>query len=112
MDHVEVDGLRIAYERAGRGDASVLGHGYVGDGRSSWHRRIEALSDDFTVVAWDARGTGRSSDPPDSFGLHGYADCLAAFIDRLGLERTHVAAVSFCWALAIEQAVRLSEFTP
>ncbi len=85
MDQAEVDGLRIAYERAGQGEPLVLVHGYVGDGRSCWRRQMEALSDEFTVVAWDAPGTGRSSDPPESFGMHGYADCLAAFIDRLGL---------------------------
>jgi pimeloyl-ACP methyl ester carboxylesterase len=102
MDQVEVDGLRIAYERAGEGEPLVLVHGYVGDGQSCWRRQMEALSDEFTVVAWDAPGTGRSSDPPESFGMHGYADCLAAFIDRLGLGRVHVAGVSFGGALAIE----------
>jgi pimeloyl-ACP methyl ester carboxylesterase len=32
MKTVEVDGLRIAYERAGDGPPLVLLHGYVGDG--------------------------------------------------------------------------------
>ncbi len=147
MDQVEVGGLRIAYERAGQGEPLILVHGYVGDGRSCWRRQVEALSDEFTVVAWDAPGTGRSSDPPEFFGMQGYADCLAAFIDRLGLGRTHVAGLSFGGALAIglvdrhprvprslvlasayagwagslpvdvaeerlQQALRLSEFTP
>lgn len=35
MDMVEVDGLRIAYERAGTGPALVLLHGYVADGRTT-----------------------------------------------------------------------------
>jgi pimeloyl-ACP methyl ester carboxylesterase len=35
------------------------------------------LSDEFTVVAWDVPGAGRSSDPPDSFTLPDYAECLA-----------------------------------
>jgi pimeloyl-ACP methyl ester carboxylesterase len=102
MDHVDVGGLQIAYERAGQGDPLVLVHGYVGDGRSCWRRQMEALSDEFTVVAWDAPGTGRSSDPPEFFGMHGYADCLAGFIDRLGLGRTHLAGLSFGGALAID----------
>ena len=106
MDQVEVDGLRIAYERAGHGPPLVLVHGYVGDGRSCWHRQIEALSDEFTVVAWDAPGAGRSSDPPERFGMAGYADCLAGFIDRLGLGQTHVAGLSFGGALAVELSAR------
>jgi pimeloyl-ACP methyl ester carboxylesterase len=102
MDQVEVAGLRIVYERAGDGPPLVLLHGYVGDGVTNWRRQIEGLSDDFTVVAWDAPGTGRSSDPPESFGMAGYADCLAGFVAGLGLERPHVAGLSFGAALALE----------
>jgi pimeloyl-ACP methyl ester carboxylesterase len=102
MEMIEVDGLRIAYERAGAGPPLVLLHGYVGDGTTTWRPQIEGLSDEFTVVAWDAPGAGRSSDPPESFGLAGYADCLARFVDRLGLEKPHVAGLSFGGALALE----------
>jgi pimeloyl-ACP methyl ester carboxylesterase len=77
-------------------------HGYVGDGPTTWRHQIAAFSDEFTVVAWDAPGAGRSSDPPDGFGMAGYADCLAGFIARLGLERPHVAGLSFGGALALE----------
>jgi pimeloyl-ACP methyl ester carboxylesterase len=98
---VEVDGLRVAYERAGTGPPLVLLHGYVGDGPTLWRRQLDELSDEFTVVAWDAPGAGGSSDPPESFGMAGYADCLAGFVERLGLERPHVAGLSFGGALAL-----------
>jgi pimeloyl-ACP methyl ester carboxylesterase len=100
MDIVEVDGLHIAYERAGSGPSLVLLHGYVGDGPTTWRRQIEALCDDFTVVAWDAPRVGRSSDPPERFGLAGYADCLARFVERLGLQAPHIG-LSFGGALAL-----------
>lgn len=45
---------------------------------------------------------GRSSDPPETLGMAGYADCLAGFISQLGLERPHLAGLSFGGALAIE----------
>lgn len=102
METIEVEGLRIAYERAGSGPPLVLLHGYVGDGPTTWRPQLEVLSDEFTVVAWDAPGSGRSSDPPDSFGLDGYADCLAGFIDRLGLGKPHVAGLSFGGSLALK----------
>ena len=54
------------------------------------------------MVAWDAPGCGRSSDPPETFGMPEYADCLAAFIDALGLERPHVLGLSFGAVLALE----------
>ena len=101
MEMVEVDGLQIAYERAGSGPALVLLHGYVGDGPTTWRRQLDALSDEFTVVAWDAPGAGRSTDPPERFGLDGYADCLAGFVEKLGLSTVRVAELSFGGILAL-----------
>jgi pimeloyl-ACP methyl ester carboxylesterase len=101
MDTVEVGGLHIAYERAGSGPLLVLLHGYVGDGSATWRRQLDALSDEFTVVAWDAPGAGRSSDPPESFGLDGYADCLAGFLEHLGYEAAHIAGLSFGGIVAL-----------
>jgi pimeloyl-ACP methyl ester carboxylesterase len=102
MSMVEVDGYRVAYERVGAGPPLLLLHGYVGDGASTWWPQLDALSDDFTVIAWDAPGAGRSSDPPERFGMAGYAHCLARFVDRLAVDKPHVVGLSFGGALAIE----------
>lgn len=67
-----------------------------------WRLQLDGLAADFTVVAWDAPGCGGSFDPPDDFGLEGYADSLAAFIGRLGLDTPHVVGLSFGSALALE----------
>jgi pimeloyl-ACP methyl ester carboxylesterase len=101
METVEVDGFQIAYERAGSGPALVLLHGYVGDGPTTWRRQLDGLSDEFTVVAWDAPGSGRSTDPPERFGLDGYAGCLAGFLAKLGLDTAYVAGLSFGAILAL-----------
>jgi pimeloyl-ACP methyl ester carboxylesterase len=101
VDHIDVEGLRIAYERAGAGQPLVLLHGYVGDGRSTWRHQIDELSRDFTVVAWDAPGAGMSSDPPEHWGMAGYADCLAAFLHAIGVVRANVAGLSFGGSLAL-----------
>jgi pimeloyl-ACP methyl ester carboxylesterase len=106
MEMVEVGGHRIGYERVGDGPPVVLLHGYVADGPTTWRSQLEGLAGEFTLIAWDAPGAGRSSDPPETFGMAGYADCLAGFITELGLERPHVAGLSFGGALAIELARR------
>ena len=85
MREIEVDGLQITYERAGTGPPLVLLHGYVGDGPATWRHQLDGLRDDFTLIAWNAPGAGGSSDPPESFGMAGYADALAGFIAALGL---------------------------
>ena len=101
MDEIEVEGHRIAYERSGGGPPIVLLHGWPTDSRE-WRRQIDGLSDEFTVVAWDAPGAGRSSDPPESFRLPDWADCLAGFIEALGLGPSHVGGLSWGGGLAIE----------
>ena len=101
MQDETVRGLRIAYERAGTGPPLVLLHGFVGDSRE-WRHQIDVLSEEFTVVAWDAPGAGGSDDPPASFGMADYADCLAELIRALHLERPHIAGLSFGGALALE----------
>jgi pimeloyl-ACP methyl ester carboxylesterase len=102
MEQVDVDGLRIAYERAGSGPAVVLVHGFIGDGRSTWSAQLDELSDEFTVVAWDAPGAGRSSLPPASFRVADYAGCLAGFVRTLRLHQPHVVGLSFGGIVALE----------
>jgi pimeloyl-ACP methyl ester carboxylesterase len=91
---VEANGLEIAYERVGEGPPLVFVHGAAEDGRV-WRGQLAALADEFTVVAWDEPGAGRSADLPAGFGLVDYANCLAALIDGLGLAPAHVAGLSW-----------------
>lgn len=101
VDSVEVDGLTIAYQRAGVGPPIVLMHGFVGDSRE-WRAQLDGLSDEFTVIAWDAPGAGQSSDPPDTFRIGDYADCVAGFVRVLGFERVNFVGLSFGGIIALE----------
>jgi pimeloyl-ACP methyl ester carboxylesterase len=106
MEHVEVGGLRIAFTRVGAGTPVVMLHGYVGDGPATWSAQLDGLGDEFTVVAWDAPGAGGSTDPPESIGIAGYADCLAGFIGALELSHPHVVGLSFGGALGLALVAR------
>ena len=94
MEVVQANGLEIAYERVGEGPPLVFVHGAAEDGRV-WQPQLAALADEFTVVAWDEPGAGRSSDVPADFGLADYANCLAALIEALALGPAHVAGLSW-----------------
>ena len=94
MEVVRANGLEIAYERVGQGAPLVFVHGAADDGRA-WQPQLAALADEFTVVAWDEPGAGRSSDIPADFGLTDYATCLAALIETLALGPAHVAGLSW-----------------
>ena len=101
MDAAEVDGLRIAYRRAGRGEPLVLLHGLLGDSRE-WNRQLDDLAADVDVIAWDAPGCGESSDPREDVGAEGYARALLGLLDALGVERANVLGLSWGSALALE----------
>jgi pimeloyl-ACP methyl ester carboxylesterase len=101
MEHVEIAGVSIGYERRGDGPPLLLLHGLPGDSRI-WAHQLDSLSDAFTVVAWDAPGCGRSAHPDGAFGLSDVARHLVAFITALGLERPHVLGLSFGGGLALE----------
>jgi pimeloyl-ACP methyl ester carboxylesterase len=101
VDAVEIDGLRVAYERAGSGPALVLLHGILDDARA-WRPQVDGLCDAFTVVAWEAPGCGHSDDPPEGFTAADYADCLAALVETLGLERPALCGLSWGSGLALE----------
>jgi pimeloyl-ACP methyl ester carboxylesterase len=102
MHETMIGDLRITYERAGEGSPLVLLHGAFGFDSCSWRRQLDALSDEFTVVAWDAPGCGQSTDPPETFRSSDYADCLAAFIEALGLGRPHLLGLSFGGVLTLD----------
>ena len=101
MELIQANGLEIAYERVGQGPPLVFVHGAAGDGRV-WRPQLAALADEFTVVAWDEPGAGRSSDVPADFGLADYASCLAAVIEALGLGPAHVAGLSWGSTVVLE----------
>jgi pimeloyl-ACP methyl ester carboxylesterase len=53
------------------------------------------LRDRFAVIAWDAPGAGRSSDPPESFGIGDWAESLTEFLDVVGVQRAHILGLSW-----------------
>ena len=105
MQHVDVDGVRIAYRRSGIGPPLVLLHGAPSDSRA-WQWMLPDLSRDHTVIAWDAPGFGESSDIDDSWRAPQFADALAALIAALGLERPHLVGHSFGTMVALSLFAR------
>jgi len=100
VEHVDVDGMRIAYTRAGSGPALVMLHGAPSDSRT-WQWMVPDLSRDHTVIRWDAPGFGESSDIDDSWRAPQFADALAVFVAALGLERPHLVGHSFGTMVAL-----------
>ena len=94
MLRAEVRGLSVAYERTGDGPALVLLHGFLFDSRA-WRPQLEGLADTFTLIAWDAPGAGLSPDPPETFVIGDWADCLAGLLDAAGVPRAYILGLSW-----------------
>jgi len=101
MEETDVGDLRIGFQRAGQGPPLLLLHGAVSDSRV-WRLAVTAFARDHTVIAWDAPGCGRSSDPPDGFGMQDFGAVLAGFVDALELDPAHVLGHSWGSTLALQ----------
>jgi len=77
---------RVSFRAAGTGTPLVMLHGISG-GSGAWLPQLETLADAFRVIAWDAPGYGASTIVRGAAPRAAdYADALAAFLDRLGVE--------------------------
>ena len=101
MDTVEVGGLRIAYQRAGRGPSLVLFHG-VGEDSRSWRLQLEGLSDEFTVFAWDAPGCGQSDDPAPDLSAEELGAITAGFLRAAVPAKPHLLGLSWGSMVVLE----------
>ncbi len=91
--------MDIAYEDRGDGPPLVLLHGFLSDHRD-WQPQLDRLADAFRVVAWEAPGCGLSPDPPETWRFAEYVDCLATFLDALGIDNGHILGLSWGGTLA------------
>ena len=99
-------GIDVYYEVEGRGEPLLLIMGTAAD-HTPWAPQVAAYRDEYSVITYDARGTGRSSHPPDvgSYSMRILADDAAALLHHLGVEKAHVSGLSLGSATAQELAI-------
>jgi len=100
IDH---HGDRIYYEVAGRGPWVLLLHS-LGGSAAMWQSTVEHLMSDFTVVALDARGHGRSTGNV-TFTIEGFAADAKAVADALGADRVSLVGLSMGGQTALRFAL-------
>ena len=94
MAYADINGQRIFYTDSG-GDAPavVFSHGFLMD-HSMFEPQVAALSPEFRVIAWDARGFGVTEFDGKPFTYWDSARDVLALCDHLGLERAVFAGMS------------------
>ena len=88
-----INGFEMYYEDQGQGPAVLFVHGFPLD-HTLWTQQIEALSDDYRVIAVDLRGHGQSEATPGPYSMATLADDLHGLLQALEVERATLAALS------------------
>jgi pimeloyl-ACP methyl ester carboxylesterase len=104
---ITADGLRIHWERFGRGDRETvcLLNGLAMHTRS-WYSFLPRLIDEYDVLLWDYPGQGDSSTDDVPYEISRFADYLTAIVDQLGIERFHLMGISYGGFVGLDYARR------
>ncbi|MEN3279567.1 MAG: hypothetical protein V7607_707 [Solirubrobacteraceae bacterium] len=105
MPRAEVDGLTINYDVQGEGEPLLL-IPYTSADHACWAFQLPAYTEHFSCIAIDLPGSGESDKPAGPYSTDGHADQVAAFLDAIGIERAHVAGMSFGAAVGMHLAAR------
>lgn len=93
MDTLEINGIRLAYDRRGKGKPLVLLHGYPLD-HHLWDEVVPLLEDQFDIILPDLRGFGRSSTLDSFYTMEDIASDIVGLLDSLGIQKAAIVGHS------------------
>lgn len=105
MQRVAVNGVGLAVEEAGSGEAVLFVHGGWND-RHAWDAVAPALAERYRVICYDRRGHSESERPAGSHSLETHSEDLAELIDQLDAAPAHIVTSSIGGNVALATAVR------
>ena len=100
MQSTELNGLKVAYQVAGEGDAVLLLHGWGGES-ASFQPVFDWLAQSHKVYAPDLPGFGKSQIPPTAWDSSDYAEFVIAFLEKFGIPEAHFIGHSFGGRISI-----------
>lgn len=98
--NVIVNDLLVHYTRQGRGSPLLLLHGW-GDRLETFDAVAKQLEDSYEVLRLDLPGFGQSQPPASAWGLKDYAEHVAHFLHKIGVEPAAILGHSNGGAIAI-----------
>ena len=113
MNHniIELEGIRMHYAEMGSGVPVIMVHGF-GSCFYTWRHYMQALSDDFRVIAPDLPGFGFSDDLPDQdYSLKRYIFFLEAIREAYDAEHIHLVGHSFGGLVCLAYAATRPKYT-
>lgn len=93
MPRIDVGHITLNYEERGEGPAFLFIPGLVGL-LNAWEFQLAEFSKRYRCIAFDHRGTGDSDKPAEAYATELIAKDAVALLDRLGIDKAHVAGTS------------------
>ncbi len=112
MPRIAVNDINLYYELHGPEDADVivLSNGIMMS-TASWFFQTKALSQHFRVLLYDCRGMWQSDHPDGTYSMELHADDLAGLLDALGIEKAHIAGISYGSEISLVFALKYPQRT-
>lgn len=104
---IDADGTRLFVRRCGDGDPVLLING-IGAHHGMWEP-LDTCLGNFSTIAYDAPGVGRSPGVRLPFSMAGLGRLAARLVETLEIERVDVIGYSFGGAVAQEMARQAPE---
>ena len=110
MPTIRTNGVELNYLREGEGEPVVLAHGLLFSA-AHWQPQIDALKDQYDVVAVDLRGQGRSetTEDPAGYDMWNQAEDVYGLIQGLGIAPVHWVGLSMGGFIGMRMALRHPE---
>lgn len=94
MPKINIDEIKVNYNKSGKGPPIVLLHGHGGN-LHTFDPLIRRLSKKYTVYRYDQRGYGNTDKPLNPlYTTELWVDDLNKFISQIGLEKIHLGGHS------------------
>ena len=108
MPKAKIGEIEIYYEEQGQGEPLMMILG-LGQDTATWGYQISEFSDQFRVIVFDNRDSGKSSSCNEIYTTETMAQDTIGLMDYLGIDRVNLLGISMGGMIAQQVALMDSE---
>jgi pimeloyl-ACP methyl ester carboxylesterase len=105
MPKIKVNNITMNYDQQGTGEPLIL-IPYLTADHACYAFQLAEYAKHFTCISIDLRGTGETDNPEGAYSTELLADDVAAFMQALGLQKSHVSGLSLGAAIGMWLAAK------
>jgi 3-oxoadipate enol-lactonase len=104
---ISINNLMVSYSDHGPDDAPVIIfiHGFPLN-KSMWNMQVDAVKENYRVIAYDIRGHGNSDPGIDEFFIELFVNDLLRLMEKLGIEKSILCGLSLGGYIALNAVLK------